>query len=331
MPGLVWEWLTLAVAATLGGVIVRALATHRLGRRSNGALALASLAPLVALTASDWPSENLNTFWANHSILTSVLTTALLLAAGWLAIDLRGEHLALEVDDSVTGAGLGGLVEALADIDFALTALLADAGVAAHRTDSKPLRWVRLWRDQQATMGSPPDSGPLTPPGDKVRDHEWRRLAEDVVNECLRRLSGGLRDWAPLLTHTRDGSASLVRAARIRLLLMDIEDLDPTRDRVAATNVVWDRIRAECRLLALGFELASGASPPRNYLVITGNDLLDPSARELFEQVASELPTSGASKAERQKARRTYLTTREFTLPMSVTGPADVLSRSRNG
>jgi hypothetical protein len=324
--------LALAAATMLGAVVVRALATQRLGRRSKGALAFASLALLVTLTASDWPSETLNSFWADHSILTSVLTTVLLLGAGWLAIDLRGEHLALEVDDSVTGAGLGGLVEALADIDFALTALLTAPGVARHRTDGKPLRWVRLWRDQQ-DLGTHPlqDAGPLTRPGDKAGNPEWRELAQDVVNECLRRLSGGLRDWAPLLTHTRDGSASLVRAARIRLLLMDIEDLDPTAERAAAIDAVWDRIRAECRLLALGFELASGASRPRSYLTSTGDDLLDPSARELFEQVSSELPTSGGSKVERQEARRIYLTTREFTLPARATEPSDVLSRPRSG
>ena len=86
-------------------------------------------------------------------------------------------------------------------------------------------------------------------------DATWR-LA--IVDECVRRLMGGMRDWAPLLSQTRDGMAVLARIAGLRNRLLELADaLDrpaPSKD----TAQVLSRIQHECRLLALGLELGSG-------------------------------------------------------------------------
>ena len=61
----------------------------RLGPRSLIFLALLCGAGLVAMTLSDWPQQSLATFWAQHSVVSAVLSTLLLVGAGYLSFEAR--------------------------------------------------------------------------------------------------------------------------------------------------------------------------------------------------------------------------------------------------
>ena len=93
---------------------------QRISPRVLRGLTVACAAGLVAMLLSDWPFELLNQFWAAHSVLTSMLSTVLLVALGFLAFEhserRRQEHL----DSNLTATGLSGLVDHLIDVEVAL-------------------------------------------------------------------------------------------------------------------------------------------------------------------------------------------------------------------
>lgn len=279
------------------------------GYRVKLLLAALCVVALVVIVATDWPSEALNTFWAEHSVLSALVTTVLLFGAGFVAYDIGNARRQEELDDSITASGLGGMVETLADIDFALSALLAGENVEARRDpQGKPLRWVRVWREE--IEHDHLEVRPLF----QVRDlaelaasDSWRVAVEGTISECLRRLSGGVRDWAPLLTTTRDGTESLVRVARIRSGLMALEQLSTDASSLAGAQRLWDVNRAECRVLALGFEIASGAYRPRWYTCVPASVIADQDVARLTSHALGQLPRDGSTERSRAHARKTYL------------------------
>jgi hypothetical protein len=286
-------------------LLVRGRLRGRVTGRVKFSLALASLALLIAVTALDWPLAAVGEFFSTHSVFTGMVTTVLLLGAGYFAWDSEAERRAEYLDDGLTAAGLGGLVETLADIDFILTALLTDpAEVARRRQSGKPLRWVRTWRDDIEAGGRDPRALPTQPPTALAESKVWRDTAEVVVTECLRRLSGGLRDWAPLLTKTPAGSEALVLASRARYDLMKVEELDDWTSLGAGLSVGWDRARLRVRFMALACELASGCAQPRWFLSRSSDDLLSATDREALSSLLQALPPDGATEAHRQQARR---------------------------
>lgn len=99
-----------------------------------------ALAVLVALVISDWPTEQLNSFWASHSVLAAVVTTVLLAAVAFLAFEAREASAQERLGEKVTTAGLAGLVDHLIDVDLVLFMLREGGTTAAYVSDDRPLR-----------------------------------------------------------------------------------------------------------------------------------------------------------------------------------------------
>ena len=214
-------------------------------------LALGCAVALIAMTLSDWPNERLAGFWAAHSVLSATLSTLLLVGAGYLAFEARENHEQEALTASLAYGAFGGCVDHVIDIDVALS-LVRREEEPRDRGEGKPLRWLRADRDH--LFGSDPRKNEGTTIA-VTSDATWR-LA--IVDECVRRLMGGMRDWAPLLSQTRDGMAVLARIAGLRNRLLELADaLDRPAPAKDAAEVL-SRIQHECRLLALGLELGSG-------------------------------------------------------------------------
>lgn len=299
------------IAAIAGLVVVlivlgiRHRLRGRVGGRMKFALALASLALLIAITALDWPLASVSEFFSTHSVFTGMVTTLLLVGAGYFAWDSESERKAEYLDDGFTATGFGGLVETLSDIDFALTCSLSDpSGTLEHMRPGKPLRWIRTWRDEIEGGAPDPRNLDVIAPAQLAQSAEWRDMAEQVVTECLRRLSGGLRDWAPLLTKTPSGSEAIVLAARGRYELMHIEELDDWHALGSSLNEQWDRARTRMRFLALALKLAAGSGTPRWYLSRKTDDLLLPANSSFLSSAMIALPASGSMPAQRAQARQ---------------------------
>ena len=81
------------------------------------------------------------------------------------------------------------------------------------------------------------------------------------MDQCIRRLLVAIRDWAPIITTSRNGTRVLVALAELR---KDLVELDATlgRDAAAALPLLVS-LRARARLLAYFLELKSGAVPMR--------------------------------------------------------------------
>jgi hypothetical protein len=88
---------------------------------------------------------------------------------------------------------------------------------------------------------------------------EWRR---DLVDQCVRRLMTSIREWAVVLTRSRQGQLDLVKLGEIRLLLIAIDDFFEASDPAAALAALRE-CRDNCRLTAFEFEMASTGHSPR--------------------------------------------------------------------
>jgi hypothetical protein len=82
-------------------------------------LGIVSGGALVVMVLTDWPGEQLARFWADHSILATVVSSLLLLSVGYLAFEAGENANQAELNRSVTSAGLSGLVDHLIDVDMA--------------------------------------------------------------------------------------------------------------------------------------------------------------------------------------------------------------------
>lgn len=113
-------------------------------------LACASATALLAMLLTDWPSESLAGFWADHSVLAGVLSTVLLVAVVFLAFEDSERRRQEQLDESVTAAGLGGLVDHVVDSEIALALLSRERAPSewGWNSEGRPLRWVRAIRDQ---------------------------------------------------------------------------------------------------------------------------------------------------------------------------------------
>jgi len=219
-----------------------------LGTAKQG-LAVVSLVALVALTVLDWPAEAVSEFWSSHPILTGTVTTALILGAGLLALESSRERRLAPMDQSITTGGMAGLVQPLATIDFALTAVRAVPDeVAARRAEvaGPPLRWARAWLAEgnglpQGTPGGAVDEG----------------LVRAVAEESIRALMSSVRGWTDLLTRTPLGLEVTALALSLRPLLMELERIPHAPG--AGGVLLLDEVRLRARHLAALFDRASGS------------------------------------------------------------------------
>jgi hypothetical protein len=282
-----------------------AFAVWRLGDRARRQQLTARAAALLAgicavlllfLIATDWPltdwAPEINRFWDEHGIVGGTIQSILLLGVGLLSYEAGQLRAQERLDESVTAAGLGGIVDHVVDTEVGLAFLSSPEPPDAHGWEwspGRPLQWLRAGR-QRLSRGEPDRTGdprtwPATLP--ETRDAAWR---VELIDQCIRRLLVALRDWTPLIASSRNGTRVLVALAELRKDLVELQArLGEDRDVVERLLL---SLRARARLLAYFLELKSGADPHRpevleNFepLPVTPASLewaADPSGRDLF-------------------------------------------------
>jgi hypothetical protein len=243
---------------------------------------------------SDWPTPAINRFWSEHGIVTGTLHSVLLLGVGLLSYEAGQLRAQERLDESVTAAGLGGIVDHLVDVEVGL-ALISSAhlpdvhGWSDTWAHGRPLEWLRRHRDRlhrhAPDRSGDPRSWPATLP--ETDDPQWRK---DLVDQCIRRLLVALRDWTPIIATSRNGTRVLVAIAELRKDLVELEA--HLGDDRAVVEPMLVSLRARARLLAYFLELKSGADPLRPEVLdsfaplpVTPEALewaADPSGRDLF-------------------------------------------------
>ncbi len=241
---------------------------------------------------TDWPSPSVNEFWDEHSTVTGTLHSILLLGVGLLSYEAGQLREQERLDESVTAAGLGGIVDHLVDTEVGLAFLSSPEPPDAHGwawSPGKPLQWLRqgrdrLSRDAPDRTGDPRTWAVSLPAADNP---EWRK---ELVDQCIRRLLVALRDWTPIIATSRNGTRVLVAIAELRKDLVELEA--HLGDAPAVVEPLLVSLRARARLLAYFLELKSGADPLRPEVLDRFDPLpvspesmewaADPSGRDLF-------------------------------------------------
>lgn len=269
--------LTFAVIAVAVGIglLVFLAREQRIPTWLVRSLALVCGSGLVVMLLTDWPSETLARFWADHSVLAGVLSTVLLVGVVFLAFEDSERRHQESLDDSVTAAGLGGVVDHVVDAEIALALISREQPPHEWGWDQqdRPLRWVRNLREdciRSSTGGPVPGKDPRARvaalSGD---DHqEWRA---DLIDQVVRRLLGGIRDWSPVIRGSRNGTLVLIAIGQIRNDLMVLQRTIRSGDSDAVDLLV--NARQRLRLLAHFLETMSGAVKTRNEVLTAMNPL----------------------------------------------------------
>ena len=260
------------------GVVVFLAREGRLSSRDLRLLAVGCSLALIGMLVTDWPWEVLAKFWAEHSVLAGVLSTILLVGIGFLAFEVREVREQEDLDQSLTAAGLGGLVDHVVDVEVVM-ALLCSAqppdayGWSGWVEPKRPLRWLREHRARLARTGSG-HPGPEDPRGWDVKlapsdDSAWRM---ELADQSVRRLLAAIRDWSPVVARSRNGVRALITIAELRNTLMQLERCLEAGAHENAEDLV-QLIRVRCRVMAHALESGSGASTARPEVLTTMHPL----------------------------------------------------------
>ncbi len=258
--------LTAACAVFL---LVAAIRFGRVNRRWLVILAFACGCGLLAMLLTDWPLDVLSKFWADHSVLSAVLSSLLLVGVGFLAFEVHDTRVQSELDDNVTAAGMGGIVDHVVDIEVTLALASAPKPPDHVRwgdwsANRRPLRWLRKRREllNRAEAGGPSPTDPRRhEPPSQIADgaESWRT---DLLDQCVRRVIAALRDWAPVLGRSRNGQAVLVDLGKLRNELLKVQAA-LVAGRISEACRIMARLRRDCRIIALALEMHSGVEQPR--------------------------------------------------------------------
>jgi hypothetical protein len=199
-----------------------------------------------------------------------VLSTVLLVGVGFLAFEARDTRVQSTLDESVTAAGMGGVVDHVVDIEVALALASRDEApdsavwIGRLRSD-RPLRWLRENREvlSRSPTGGPTSEDPRSSVPDvsaaMTPDDGWRT---ELLDQGVRRVIGALRDWAPVLGRSRMGQSLLVELGQLRKDLLKVQaHLQNSEDEAALT--LMTQLRQKCRITALALEVASGSNSVR--------------------------------------------------------------------
>ncbi|SEP88236.1 hypothetical protein SAMN04488583_1346 [Mycobacterium sp. 88mf] len=263
------ELVAVLTASCAVFLLVAAIHLGLVNRRWLVVLAFACGCGLLVVLLTDWPSGVLSKFWADHSVLSAVLSSLLLVGVGFLAFEVHDTRVQSELDDSVTAAGMGGIVDHVVDIEVAL-ALAAAPKPPDHvqwgdwSADGRPLRWLRDRREllNRAEAGGPSPTDPRRhEPRGQLADgaDPWRT---DLIDQCVRRVIAALRDWAPVVGRSRNGQAALVDLGKLRNGLLEVEAA-LVAGRISEACRIMARLRRDCRIMALALEMRSGVEQPR--------------------------------------------------------------------
>lgn len=259
-----WTLLVVAACGAIG--LVGWLAKlQRIPPRWVRFLAFACAVGLVAMLATDWPFGDDENLWDDASVVSGVLSTVLLIGIGFLTYEYGELRDQERLDSSLTAAGVGGIVDHLVDVEVALALISADDppdrnGWPGSVNATKPLRWLRQHRERLARDAPDRSQDPRTWAAvlPRTPDDEWR---VDLVDQCIRRLLGAIRDWAPVINTSRNGTRVLIAISQLRndLVLLGGQLRQPQPDTV---NLLIS-LRQRARLLAHFLEDLSGADPHR--------------------------------------------------------------------
>ncbi len=243
---------------------------------------------------TDWPSPAINQFWDDHGVVSGTLHSVLLFGVGLLSYEAGQLRAQERLDESVTAAGLGGIVDHVVDVEVGVALLSSPTPPDTHGwsetwSRGRPLEWLRQHRERLSRRATDRDLDPRNWPATlpETASSEWRPL---LIDQCIRRLLVVVRDWTPVISTSRNGTRVLVAIAELRKDLVELEaHLGDDREVVEALLV---SLRARARLLAYFLELKSGADPLRPEVLETFVPLpatpeslewaADPSGRDLF-------------------------------------------------
>lgn len=124
MPEILYS-AAIVVAAVGIGFVTHKVRTSDLSGRAAFATAVLCFVGLLAMILTDWPSEVLNKFWADHSVLAGMLSSLLLVGLVFLAYERSAQRRQLELADGLSGAGLGGIVDHVIDMRLPLRSHLS--------------------------------------------------------------------------------------------------------------------------------------------------------------------------------------------------------------
>jgi hypothetical protein len=314
MSAAVFVLLEIAIAVAVWRLGDRAR-KQQLTARTAAVFAGACAVLLIVLIATDWPLTDwptpaINAFWDEHGVLSGTVQSVLLFGVGLLSYESGQLRAQERLDESVTAAGLGGIVDHVVDVEVGLAFLSSPEPPDAHGWDwspGKPLQWLRQGRDRLSRSATDRTSDPRTWPAGlpETDDSRWRK---ELTDQCIRRLLVALRDWTPIIATSRNGTRVLVAIAELRKDLVELEaHLGGDRQVVEPLLV---SLRARARLLAYFLEMKSGADPLRPE-VLDGFDPLpvtpqalewaaDPSGRDLFgAEWTKDLQTATAAMTRR--------------------------------
>jgi hypothetical protein len=210
---------------------------------------------LLVMLITDWPTDALNIFWADHSVLASIASTLLLIGIPYLLWESSESKQQKRLAAGLSGAGLGGIVDHIVDAEVALAMLSRGTPHEGVPWDSldKPLKWLRALRPElrRLSTGRPCESDPRSLPVYLPdSEHSWRVALTD---QALRRVLAAMRDWSPLIDRSDDGTTALIMLSEIRKDLMELSYELELGHTVKAEKLLLIQ-RQRLRILAHFFE-----------------------------------------------------------------------------
>lgn len=271
--------LLVVVAASVGLLaVVAAVQFGRLGSRWLVPMAVVCGLCLLAMLLTDWPLGVLSKFWSDHSVLSAVLSTVLLLGIGVLAFEAHDARTQADLDGSITAAGMGGLVERIVEIEVALAMASRperpEVRIWGENTKKvrRSLDWISARRHVltiSAPDGRPNEYDPRGFARAQIRDldgdTDWR---VDLLDQCIRRIISGLRDWTPAIGRSRTGQHALVDLGEWRVEMIEAKYDLGCGDLARAVERIH-RMQLLCRIMTLALERGGKSQPLRDEVLWT--------------------------------------------------------------
>ncbi len=239
--------VVLAVAIVL--VLIRRVRTgsltHSATRDSVIYAALATMcgAGLFFMLLTDWPLQIRNKFWADHSVLASTLSSALVVGVIYFVYEKRERAEQDARQTGLTGAGLGAVVRHCLHVEAALR--LIESG----RCPSTPQSEDEGWRYGKplSWMGDAADGVYSA----KCANQDTHGCAKDLADQSMRRLLSGMREWAVLIGSSNDGTEVLLEISALRSALISLRK---RQEDVAEMRRTAGEMRLRVAILAWTFE-----------------------------------------------------------------------------
>lgn len=265
----------IAIAMAIGLMVHKIRGDH-LSPRTSLIVSVACGAGLIVMVLTDWPVESMSRFWADHSVLAGLLSSVLLVGLVFLVYEQAEHRHQEQLAAGLSGAGAGGLVDHLVDVEAALALVTSPKSPGelvpawtGWDAPGKPLRWLRESREALDGGGRDPRTLSHATPAFIDPDRA------DLVDQAIRRILAGMRDWTPLVGASGEGTAALLILSQARSDLMDVHEQIRRGDTDAVEDVAENlmELRRRLRVLALCFEEWSGAPVIRREVLTTMDPL----------------------------------------------------------